>query len=233
MTIAASNNVPQLLTQLVEEGTLKPEHRRKILDAHQERRAALQAKYQGKIWNASSQERHDILTGQVALSFSQEFGGDLAPEVIRQALHRQQLARVKAAKKDVTAAMDGDAPRFEFWVANLRQSMYEKPTHSDRMVAIGDLARELAVLAVHNPKFQATALVHLSTLREVLEEIHFHASEADIKRHLHSVLDSILALQKDGHIERLDVYDAHSNIVTMTKGDLEQFINDTRFLVTG
>ena len=45
MTIAASNNVPQLLTQLVEEGTLKPEHRRKILEAHRERRKALQDKF--------------------------------------------------------------------------------------------------------------------------------------------------------------------------------------------
>ncbi len=232
MTIAASNNVPQFLTQLVEEGTIKPEHRRKILEAHKERRDALQAKYQGKLWNAPSQDRHDILTGQVAISFSKELGGDLAPEVIRQALHRQQLLRVKAAKKDVTAAMDGDEPRFEFWVANLRQSVFEKPTHSDRMVAIGDLARELAVLAAHNPKIQATALVHLATLREVLERIHFHEAEAEIKRDLHSVLDHIITLAKEGHITRIEVYDDAGKLKVMTRGDLEQFINDTRFMAT-
>jgi hypothetical protein len=233
MTIAASNNVPQLLTQLVEEGTLKAEHRKMILAAHQERREALKAKYNGKIWNASSQERHDILSGQVALSFTKELGGDLAPEVIRQALHRQQLARVKAAKKDVIAAIDGDAPRFEFWVANLRQSMYEKPNHSDRMVAIGDLAREIAVLAVHNPKVQTTLLVHLGTLREVLEKIHFHEDEAIIKKELHGVLDNLIQLSNEGHIDCLEVYNEQGHKVTMKQDDLIQFVNDTRFLVTG
>ncbi len=232
MTIAASNNVPQLLTQLVEEGTLKPEHRRKILEAHQQRRKALQDKYDGKIWHAPSQERHNILSGQVALSFTKDLGGDLAPEVIRQALHRQQLRRVRAAKQDVTSALEGDNPRFEFWVANLRQSMFDKPNHSDRMVAIGDLARELAVLAVHNPKVQTTMLVHLGILETVLEKIHFHESEAEIKRDLHGVLDNVLQLAKEGQIDVIEVYDEKGQRKALTRSDLEQFVNDTRFMAT-
>lgn len=159
-------------------------------------------------------------------------GGDIAPEVIRQALHRQQLARVRAAQKDVLSAIDGDAPRFEFWVANLRQAMYEKPNHSDRMVAIGDLAREIAVLAVHNPKVQTTLLVHLGTLHDVLEKIHFHEDEAAIKKDLHTVLDSIINLSKDGHIDRLEVYNEEGHKVSMKQDDLIQFVNDTRFLAT-
>lgn len=232
MTIAASNNVPQLLTQLVEEGSLKAEHRRRVLEMHKERRGQLSAKFNGKIWHASSAERRTILTGTLAIEVAKESGLELDEAVISQALHRQQLARVRAAQKDVTAAMDGDEPRFEFWVANLRQSMFEKPNHDDRMVAIGDLAREMAVLAAHNPKTQATIASHLVLLEDVLEKIHFHEDEAIIKKELHTVLDSLGHLAREGHIAKLEVYNEEGHKVSMKPDDLMQFINDTRFLAT-
>jgi hypothetical protein len=80
---------------------------------------------------------------------------------------------------------------------------------------------------------QTTLLVHLGTLREVLEKIHFHEDEAAIKRELHGVLDSLIPLSKEGRIERLEVYNEEGHKVTMKQDDLIQFVNDTRFMVTG
>lgn len=233
MTLAASNNVTQLLTQLLEEGTIRTEHRRILLEKHRELRTALLEKYHGKIWHAAPQERHAILCGQLAVSLRNELHYDLTPEVLSQAIYRQQRLRIACARKDIVAAVDGDSPQFEFWVANLHQSMYDQRTHDHRLVSVGDLAREMAVLATHNPKIRAIAVEHLDALREVLENIHFHEDEARISRQLHAILDNILNLAESGNIRVLEVYDQQGGKKRMTKDDLIQFLNDTRYMVTG
>jgi len=233
MMTAASNSVPPLLTQLVAEGTLRPVHREKILAAHKQRRQVLQVKFENKIWHAPTPARKETMTGQVLMELSRELGCDLSPEVLSQAIHRQQVHRIRAARTDVLAALLGKKPGFEYWVANLRQNLFDKPSHDDRMVAIGDLARELAVLGVHNPAISQTVLEHLNILFETLERIHFHESEDEIRRDLDNVLDSVRQMAQEEKIQVIEIRDEKNTIKALAVADILRFLDDTRFMVIG
>lgn len=227
MVRAASNQSEQILAILVDNKLITIEHKTEILKTHFEMRAALFQQYPA-IWQAPSHERHAILTGQIALQKAKELGYELTEQLLTNMILKQQIERVEAALRDILAAKLGVKLNFEHWVANLYQNMFDTPDPSAKMVALGDLARELAVITAHNPVIADPVAKYLDLVSKILFRHALNIAGEEISTCTNSILNFLASHMENGDITDISIYDELGLKVMKSKEDFTRFLDDTR-----